>query len=104
MDEARPGQDKVMKLIVQIPCFNEAQTPPAVVAAIPRHVTGLDAVEILVVDDGATDGTAEVAGAIGFDHVVRHGTNKGVARAFRTLEKVRHPEVERSAAPGDKDL
>jgi glycosyltransferase involved in cell wall biosynthesis len=73
-----------MKLIVQIPCFNEADTLPAVVRDIPREIPGVDAVEILVVDDGSTDGTAEVARECGVDHLVRHTRNQGLARAFRT--------------------
>lgn len=73
-----------MKLIVQIPCYNEAQTLPRVVEEIPRRIPGFDIVEILVVDDGSIDGTAQVAEGLGVDHVVRHRRNQGLARAFRT--------------------
>ena len=73
-----------MKLIVQIPCYNEEVTLPETVADIPRQVPGIDEVEILVIDDGSTDRTAEVAQEIGVEHVVRHRNNKGLARAFRT--------------------
>jgi glycosyltransferase involved in cell wall biosynthesis len=73
-----------MKLIVQIPCFNEEATLPEVVRDIPRHIPGVDQVEVLVVDDGSTDRTLEVARELGVDHVVRHTTNQGLARSFRT--------------------
>lgn len=71
-----------MKLVVQIPCLNEAETLPVTLAALPRRVDGFDAVEILVVDDGSTDGTAAVARAHGADHVVRMHGHQGLARAF----------------------
>ncbi|MHC4983790.1 MAG: glycosyltransferase family 2 protein [Planctomycetota bacterium] len=73
-----------MKLIVQIPCFNEAETLRQTVADIPRRIAGIAEVEVLIIDDGSTDGTTERAREIGVDHVVRHKNNKGLARAFRT--------------------
>ena len=73
-----------MKLIVQIPCFNEAATLAQTLAAIPRAMPGVDTVEILVVDDGSTDSTADVARRAGVHHLVRHAANRGLAEAFRT--------------------
>jgi glycosyltransferase involved in cell wall biosynthesis len=73
-----------MKLIIQIPCYNEAETLGVALAELPRQVEGFDQVEWLVVDDGSSDGTAEVAKKLGVDHIVRHTGNKGLARAFMT--------------------
>jgi glycosyltransferase involved in cell wall biosynthesis len=73
-----------MKLIIQIPCFNEAASLPVTLAALPREVPGCTRVEWLVVDDGSTDDTAEVAKKLGVDHVVRHPANHGLAAAFMT--------------------
>lgn len=73
-----------MKLIVQVPCFNEADTLPETLRDIPRQVDGVDRVEILIVDDGSTDDTVAVARAHGVDHIERHKTNLGLARSFRT--------------------
>lgn len=73
-----------MKLIVQIPCLNEEQTLPQTVADIPRRIPGVDSVEILVIDDGSTDRTVEIARELGVDHIVAHRRTKGLARTFRT--------------------
>ena len=70
------------KLIIQIPCFNEQDMLAATLAALPREVPGFSAVEWLVVNDGSTDRTAEVATSCGVDHVVSLSVNQGLARAF----------------------
>ncbi|MDA8419554.1 MAG: glycosyltransferase family 2 protein [Desulfobacteraceae bacterium] len=72
-----------MRLIVQIPCLNEEQTLPQTVADIPRQIEGIDQVEVLVIDDGSTDRTVEVAREIGVDHIIRNLNNKGLAASFR---------------------
>jgi glycosyltransferase involved in cell wall biosynthesis len=71
-----------MKLIVQIPCLNEEATLPETLRAIPRTIPGIDVVEVLIIDDGSTDRTAEVARAHGADHVVRFTRRKGLAAGF----------------------
>lgn len=71
------------RLIVQIPCLNEEATLPAVIADIPRHVPGVDQVEVLVIDDGSTDGTVEAAWRAGADHVLSFTRNRGLGHALR---------------------
>lgn len=71
-----------MKLIIQVPCLNESATLGIALAKLPRLVEGFDSVEWLVIDDGSTDDTAQVALDHGVDHVVRHTHNMGLARAF----------------------
>lgn len=73
-----------MKVIVQIPCLNEEATLPEVLRDIPRSIPGVDVIETLVIDDGSTDRTVEVAHQLGVNHVVRHNGNKGLAAAFQT--------------------
>jgi len=72
-----------MKLIIQIPCFNEEQTLPLTLADLPREVAGFDTVEWLVIDDGSSDRTIEVARENGVDHIVRLTNNKGLAAGFQ---------------------
>ena len=72
-----------MKLIIQIPCLDEEETLPATLGDLPRRVPGFDSVEWLVVDDGSTDRTIEVARAHGVDHVVRLTSHQGLAAAFQ---------------------
>jgi len=71
-----------MKLIIQIPCFNEEATLPVTLGDLPREVDGIDTVEWLIIDDGSTDRTVEIAREHGVDHVVRHVQNQGLAKAF----------------------
>lgn len=73
-----------MKLIVQIPAFNESATIAEVLEHIPRQIPGVDQVEVLIIDDGSNDETVAVARAHGADYVVRHAGNKGLAAAFQT--------------------
>jgi len=71
-----------MKLIVQIPCLNEEATLPQTLKSVPRSIPGIDRVEVLVIDDGSTDRTSEVARENGADHIVRFTRRKGLAQGF----------------------
>ncbi|WP_299024017.1 glycosyltransferase family 2 protein [uncultured Thermanaerothrix sp.] len=72
-----------MKLIIQIPCYNEAEVLPTTLRNLPRQIEGIDCVEVLVIDDGSTDNTAEVARLSGADHIVRLKRHAGLAEAFK---------------------
>lgn len=77
-----------MKLIIQMPSLNEAETLAIALSALPRHVEGFDEVEWLIINDGSTDETVEVAKANGVDHIVNFKRNQGLAKAFMAgLEK-----------------
>ena len=72
-----------MKVIIQIPCLNEEETLPATLADLPREIPGVDEIETLVIDDGSTDRTVEVAGECGVDHIVKLPNNRGLATGFQ---------------------
>ena len=72
-----------MKVFIQIPCLNEEKTLPLVFETMPRTLPGVDQVEWLIIDDGSTDKTVEVAKQLGVKHIVRHQRNMGLARSFR---------------------
>jgi glycosyltransferase involved in cell wall biosynthesis len=77
----------VTKLIIQIPCYNEADTLPATVRDLPRSIEDVDIIEVLVINDGSTDGTADIARELSVDHIIRLTQNQGLAVAFaRGLE------------------
>ena len=77
-----PAPRRPVKLIVQIPCFNEEATLPATLADVPRSIPGIDIIETLVISDGSRDRTVEVARECGVDHIVDLPINKGLAHAF----------------------
>ncbi|MGI6879174.1 glycosyltransferase family 2 protein [Microbacterium sp. gxy059] len=72
-----------MRLFVQIPCLNEEATLPSVIESIPKEIPGIDEIHILVIDDGSSDRTVEIARELGVKHFVFHTRNMGLARSFR---------------------
>ena len=71
-----------MKLIIQIPCYNEEKTLPVTYADLPKKIPGIDTIETLIINDGSTDNTVAIAKQIGIDHIVNFPDNKGLAKAF----------------------
>jgi glycosyltransferase involved in cell wall biosynthesis len=71
-----------MKLIIQIPCYNEASTIPSTLKLLPRRIPGVDTVEVLIIDDGSKDATVDAALAAGADHILRLPNHMGLARAY----------------------
>ena len=71
-----------MKLVIQIPCYNEEKTLPTVLKELPQHIEGIDEIEVVVIDDGSTDKTVEVAKSLGVKHFAHLSPNRGLARAF----------------------
>lgn len=72
-----------MKLIIQIPCYNEELTLPQTVKDLPTKIEGIDVIEYMIIDDGSKDNTVEVAKSLGVHHIVRNKNNRGLARTFR---------------------
>ncbi|MEO8105187.1 MAG: glycosyltransferase family 2 protein [Candidatus Saccharibacteria bacterium] len=72
-----------MKLVIQIPCLNEANTLPLVLASIPKHIAGIDKIIVLIIDDGSTDDTVAVAKSLGVTHFVHHNRTQGLGRSFK---------------------
>lgn len=72
-----------MKLIIQIPCYNEEKTLPKVLSELPRQLEGIDIIEYQIIDDGSTDDTVKVAKKLGVHHIVSFRRNRGLGTAFR---------------------
>lgn len=82
-DGVKMSSQKLFKVIIQIPCYNEEQTLPVTLADLPTHIDGVDIIETLIIDDGSTDDTLRVAREAGVTHIVRNKRNMGLARSFR---------------------
>lgn len=77
------GDFEEMKVVVQIPCLNEAGTLPLVLKDIPKKIPGVDSIEVLIIDDGSTDSTVKIARKLGVKHFVQHAGKQGLARSFQ---------------------
>lgn len=77
------GEVLPMRLFIQIPCLNEEKTLPLVLEHMPKEIPGIDDIQLLIIDDGCSDNTVEVARSLGVQHVVHHAKPMGLARAFR---------------------
>ncbi len=86
MDDALPRfrYNYIVKLIIQIPCYNEVDALPITLADLPQQISGIDCLETMVIDDGSEDETAVIAKSLGVNHIIRHPRNLGLARAFQT--------------------
>lgn len=73
-----------MKLVIQIPCYNEEATLPQTLRDLPQHIEGIDEIEVLIVDDGSRDNTVAIARELGVPHIIQHGRNRKLAAAFVT--------------------
>jgi len=82
LDDNILNAGSAMKLIIQIPCYNEDKTLPEVINDLPKELPGIDTIEYLVIDDGSSDRTVEVASQLGIHHVLSLGSNRGLAHAF----------------------
>ena len=71
-----------MKLVIQIPCYNEERSLPVVLKSLPEHIDGIDEIEVVVIDDGSTDNTVETAKQLGVKHLAVLSPNRGLAKAF----------------------
>ena len=71
-----------MKLIIQIPCYNEADTLSIALNELPKHIDGIDVIEYLIINDGCTDATVEVAKSWGINYIVYQKQNRGLAKGF----------------------
>ena len=73
-----------MKLIIQVPCFNEEGTLASVLSELPTQIDGIDEIETMIIDDGSSDNTIQIANEYKVDYIIKHRGNKGLGNAFRS--------------------